>query len=424
MAKKGNGLGSTPKEIPRSGRSNTWGVRTPLHFDAAQGKKIRYWIGREYATKTAASRALNKWLTEHEAGAVAARSDMKFGVWIDKWFAGLRVEGTTRAGYEPKIRLHIKPHIGAKKLKDVTDDDLGALYRKLETVPCLSNRGKPLGAKSVRHVHNILSGALEAAVTKNLIPKNPAATASPPTTRQIKSQQRKFVTLDNADSAGFLEHIWTPCGQRDCGPLHFCTRDAPLWTTYTATAVRRSEALGMMWDLVHWDECAIELEWVVVEIGNKSVLRRLTKDGDENAIIYVDPAVMNVLKVQRERQELWKERLGPRWVDQGLIFARDGYMLREDGITPGGPQDAGQVSARWWTTRKRLDLPPRFRLHDWRHSKVTNDLDAGENPVEVSANVRHHSPGYTMAQYGKRRAQGARKLASGTAERIGLGRIG
>lgn len=27
--------------------------------------------------------------------------------------------------------------------------------------------------------------------------------------------------------------------------------------------------------------------------------------------------------------------------------ARDGYLLRADGVRPGGPQDAGQVSARW-----------------------------------------------------------------------------
>lgn len=416
-------MGGSPVEIPRSGRPNTWGVRTPLHFDEAQGKQVRYWIGREYATKTQASKALRKWLVDHEAGVIVARSDMKFGEWLDKWFVGLRVEETTRAGYTPKIRLHIKPHLGAKKLRDVTDDDLDALYRMLETTPCPTNRGKPLGAKSVRHIHNILSGAFEAAVTKKLIPINPAATAKPPTTRQIKSQQRKFVTLDDAETARFLGDIWTSCGQRGCGPLHFCTRDAPLWTTYTATGVRRSEALGMKWDLVHWDDCAIELEWVVVEVGNKSILRRLTKDGDDNAIIYVDQALMSVLKVQRERQQMWKEELGALWVDQGLVFARDGYRLRKDGIAPGGPQDAGQVSARWRTTRGRLDLPDRFRIHDWRHSKVTNDLDAGENPVEVSANVRHHSPGYTMAQYGKRRVEGARKLAAGTAQRIGLGDI-
>ncbi|WP_236246510.1 tyrosine-type recombinase/integrase [Streptomyces sp. CC210A] len=424
MAKNGNGLGGTPVEIPRRGRPNTWGVRTPLHYDPAQGKEVRYWIGRDYPTKTAATRALRKWLTDREAGAVVSRSEMKFSEWLDKWFAGLRVEETTRAGYEPKIRLHIKPHLGSKRLRDITDDDLDALYRRLETSPCASNGGKPLGAKSVRHVHNILSGAFDAAVTKKLIPANPAATANPPTTRQIKAQQTRYVTLDDADTGRFLEGIWTPCGRRGCGPLHFCTRDAPLWTTYTATGVRRSEALGMKWHLVHWDDCAIELEWVVVEIGNKSVLRRLTKDGDDNAIIYVDQSLMSVLKIQRERQEMWKEKLGQNWDDHDLVFARDGYMPRKGGITPGGPQDAGQVSARWRSTRERLELPPKFRIHDWRHSKVTNDLDAGENPVEVSANVRHHSPGYTMAQYGKRRVEGARKLASGTAQRIGLGRIG
>jgi integrase len=64
--------------------------------------------------------------------------------------------------------------------------------------------------------------------------------------------------------------------------------------------------------------------------------------------------------------------------------------------------------------------PEDFRIHDWRHSKVTNDLEAGENPVEVSANVRHHSPGYTMARYGHSRKDGARKLAASSAGRLGL----
>lgn len=304
----------------------------------------------------------------------------------------------------------------------MTDDDLDALYRMLETAPCPTNGGKPLGTKSVRHVH---SGAFEAAVTKKLIPANPAATANPPTTRQIKAQQRKYETLDDARTSRFLGDIWTPCGRRGCGPLHHCTRDAPLWTTYTATGVRRSEALGTMWRLIHWDYCAIELERVVVEVGNKSVLRRPPKDGDDNAIIYVDQAPMSVLKVRWERQQMWREQLGSLWVDHDLVFARDGYMLRKDGITPGGPQDAGQVSARWRSTRERPDLPERFRIHDWRHSKVTNDLEAGENPVEVSASVRHHSPGYTMAQYGRSRAQGGAQAGQcyGSADRLGEGRV-
>ncbi|MFD7589688.1 hypothetical protein ACFV84_30130 [Kitasatospora sp. NPDC059811] len=51
---------------------------------------------------------------------------------------------------------------------------------------------------------------------------------------------------------------------------------------------------------------------------------------------------------------------------------------------------------------------------------MTDDLEAGENPAEVSANVRHHSPGCTMARYGHSRKDGARRLAASGAGRLGL----
>ncbi|MFD6437517.1 hypothetical protein [Streptomyces venezuelae] len=60
--------------------------------------------------------ALREWHTNYDAGKIAARSDMKLGDWLDKWLSSLTKEGTTVAGYETKIRLHIKPHIGGVKL--------------------------------------------------------------------------------------------------------------------------------------------------------------------------------------------------------------------------------------------------------------------------------------------------------------------
>ncbi|MEX2985558.1 hypothetical protein [Streptomyces sp. C36] len=49
-----------------------------------------------------------------------------------------------------------------------------------------------------------------------------------------------------------------------------------------------------------------------------------------------------------------------------------------------------------------------------------NDLNAQESPVEVSKNARHHSPGYAMERYGKRRPDAAKTLAGRSASRIGL----
>ncbi|MFJ2216154.1 hypothetical protein ACIQVO_33135 [Streptomyces sp. NPDC101062] len=59
----------------------------------------------------------------------------------------------------------------------------------------------------------------------------------------------------------------------------------------------------MKWPLVNWDAEAIELGWAVVEEGNTYRLRKFTKDGDGNAVIYVDQSVMNVLKWQRATPE-------------------------------------------------------------------------------------------------------------------------
>ncbi|WP_351235130.1 hypothetical protein [Streptomyces sp. NPDC002133] len=103
----------------------------------------------------------------------------------------------------------------------------------------------------------------------------------------------------------------------------------------------------MKWSLVKWDEGAIELGWVVVvEEGNTYRLRKLTKDGDDNALIYVDQAVMNVLKWQKERQDVERQRLGSAWTDHDLVFARDGFKLYrgEAGGTAGPGEGLGTVA--------------------------------------------------------------------------------
>jgi hypothetical protein len=84
------------------------------------------------------------------------------------------------------------------------------------------------------------------------------------------------------------------------------------------------------------------------------------------------------------------------------------------------PRDPDRVTARRCTVRKRLGLSERFRLHDSRASKIYNDLDVGENPVEVAANARRHSPGHPMRACGRCRAGSAKKLATASADRIGL----
>lgn len=139
---------------------------------------------------------------------------MTMGQLMGGWPAKHRGEDTTKEGYEPKFRL--------------------------------------LGPQGVRHIHNIISAAPDSATgPRKLLTVTPAHTANPPTERQIKAATPDFPTLDDHETAHFLQEIWKPCGNRACddGLTHRCLRDAPLWTAYAATSCRRSEVLGWKWSL-------------------------------------------------------------------------------------------------------------------------------------------------------------------------------
>ncbi|MFJ4684157.1 hypothetical protein [Streptomyces sp. NPDC088789] len=129
------------------------------------------------------------------------RSDMTMGQHMDGWLAEHRGEDTTKEGHEPKIRLHIKPHIGKLKVVEVTDERLDELYRLLEATPIEANGNKPLGPKSVRRIHNIISAALDWVTgPRKLLTVNPAHTANPPTERQIKAAQPDFPPLNDHET--------------------------------------------------------------------------------------------------------------------------------------------------------------------------------------------------------------------------------
>jgi integrase len=83
------------------------------------------------------------------------------------------VEQYTLDVYERYLRQDIEPALGAIPLANLTEDDIAAWVKSMETTP-RKKTGKVLSPKSIRNLHGFLSGALAAAVPKH-IPANPAA---------------------------------------------------------------------------------------------------------------------------------------------------------------------------------------------------------------------------------------------------------
>ena len=63
------------------------------------------------------------------------------------------------------------------------------------------------------------------------------------------------------------------------------------------------------------------------------------------------------------------------------------------------PPSRDTVRRRLAALLRGLDLPP-IRVHDLRHSRITQLLLAGAPALYVSAQAGHHAPGYTLQVYG------------------------
>lgn len=84
------------------------------------------------------------------------------------------VEQSSLDSYERYLRMDIEPFFGEMALSALTPEDIGRWVKHLEVTP-REQTGRVLTPKSIKNLHGFLSGALNAAVTKNHIPGNPAA---------------------------------------------------------------------------------------------------------------------------------------------------------------------------------------------------------------------------------------------------------
>jgi hypothetical protein len=159
---------------------------------------------RGFASRREASRFLKTQTAAVDAGGYLPPNRQRLDAYLEEWLAGLRVSRQTLAGYRAYVRRHISPYLGAVKLCELTTVQLNALYAELERTGshrdccrkapgCGRRTGTaPLSRSTVRQVHNVLSGALRAAVEGGLLPVSPASRAKPPTLGQAKAQRQPF----------------------------------------------------------------------------------------------------------------------------------------------------------------------------------------------------------------------------------------
>ena len=161
--------------------------------------------------------------------------------------------------------------------------------------------------------------------------------------------------------------------------------------------------LGLSWNNVDWKHNMI---YVRQQLQIDRATREYKIDSPKHRkrrAITVAPAVMDLLREQKAIQEEQRAR-ARTWDNKwDLVFTRDG----------GSNLAINAVGNSYKALVRSLDCDDR-RFHDLRHSFASTSLENGDDVKTLQENLGHHSPAFTLKQYGHVK----RSMAIASAERM------
>nr|MBA3655585.1 site-specific integrase [Actinomycetota bacterium] len=294
-------------------------------------------------------------------------AEITLGALLEVWLDAVHddLSPTTYNEYARLSRNLLAPSpLGRSPVRKVTSADLIAFYRAMKR----SGRA----VNTIRNVHAVLRGALDYAVLAEWIDDNPAARArrprgerraiKPPTPDQVVALVTAAAAV-NAELAAFLRLA-------------------------VATGARRGELCGLRRSDVDLEARTLHIQRAIVHDGDRLVVKdtkthadRLRKIGPNAAIALRDHL----------------EAMDKRAADVGVRISKHAYVFsgRADCATPMKPDT---ITTYFVTLRNSVGLKT-VRLHDLRHFRVTQELDAGIPMPTVSEGAGHANSATTAGIY-------------------------
>jgi integrase len=379
MPKRGNGEGSIYPVKDKNGRVK--GYRGSYWVHTADGPKRRYISGKR---REDVRDELAKALSDRLGGLVFDAGAMTVGEYLDRWMKD--VEGTVRESthqrYGYAVGPHIKPALGAIKLKDLNPAQVRWFYR--------DRLDSGLAPASVHKLHVVLHKALKAAVADGLIPRNVTAGIKLP-----RLSREEIDPLSREEARSLLE---AAKGERL----------EALYVLALNTGMRQGEILALKWD---------DLD---LEAGTLRVRRTLTKTGkvyatgepktrNSRRVIRLTAAAVEALRGHLSRQLEEMERMGSLYRPGGLVFATEAGTL----INPSNLRNRSLKPLLKATSLRAV------RFHDLRHTCATLLLSKNVNPKIVSEMLGHASVSITLDVYSHLMPDMQEKAAKALEEALG-----
>jgi integrase len=296
--------------------------------------------------------------------------------WIDNVVAPPVITENAWIAYDVAVRVHLIPGLGAHKLDKLEPEHIEKLYRKMTKSGAKPGR--------VHQVHRTLRAALNEAVRREKLTKNPVLLARSPKLEEDEVEPYSVVEV---------KRLLLTARQK---------RNSARWAIALALGLRQGEALGLQWSDVSWDEwdaaCAAHQEAFCLDcVGKYSpgiIIRRSrlrpkwqhgcgapcgrkfgghcpnrvplraetagTKSRAGKRGIGLPNELALMLHQHQTEQDTERTTAGQMWRETGYVFT-----------TPTGePLNPRTDYTEWKRLLVRADVPER-RLHDARHTAAT-----------------------------------------------------
>jgi len=334
---------------------------------------IRRQRSNRFETRTEARQWLTARLAESAGGQTADPGTITVGQYLEEWLGSLgmsQLEAATVSWYRSAVQRHIVPVLGGVKLARLSPTMIESFMAEKAQHGRLDGAGG-LGPVSVRRLQVTLHKALDAAVRKGMLLRNPCDLAD-----KVKLPASD-VTLD----------VWTPDELASFVTATSDDRLAGLWRLDAMTGLRRSEVCGLQWPDLDLEGGRLSVRRAVVIVDGMPHVKP-PKTARSRRTVELDSQTVAVLREHRKAQLEERLRAGTAWTPGEWLFTNEiGIPLRPD-----------WVGRRFSTLVEAAGLRP-LPMRMLRHSHATALLAAGEHPKIVAERLGHSSISITLDTY-------------------------
>ena len=296
------------------------------------------------------------------AQTVPSDAQLEFSAYMDKWLNSVRstIATATYQSYANMLRARIIPYFEPRGIAvmDLTPQDIEDFYQKVLADGCTTN--------TVIHYHAIIRKALQSAVRKDILSKNPADKVDRPKKNvyhgTFYSEEEMLVLFDAVEG----------------DPLELCVKIAAYY------GLRRSEVLGLRWSAIDLEHKTISISHKVIEaeVDGKFVPvgEDVLKTKSSFRTLPLIPAVEKLILAEKEKQEMYRRLFRKSYCRDYLEYIcvdQCGRLLRPNYVTE---------HFSWLIQKYGLK---KIRFHDLRHTCASLLLSNGISMKQIQIWLGH-----------------------------------